>query len=445
MKRLSRILNAGYGGIHATYWMFYGVATSFSSAFLLPRGYSNAEIGIILAAGSVIAVFLQPIMADIADRSRKISLIGIIQICTVLLILLEGTLFILGHKSLALYVVFTMIAAWMTALQPLINSMSFKLAECGVHINFGISRSMGSLAYALLCAFLGTLVENLGEGVLPVTGEMVLAALLIALIIVKRNFDGAMNGKESCGRPAVTEPAQLESLGLAAEPAQSENPEQSTNAALSEEAACVCSGALFTEDDEPDINLWRFVCDNKLFLIMNLGVVGIYFSNAVLNGFMLQIVNDVGGGSTEMGRVLSLMAFLEIPALFFFERIKMWIPCRTILKASAVCFALKVGLIYLAKSMWLIYIAHLFQTFGFGLFLPAMVAYIDETMRKGEAVKGQAFFTAMTTVAAMIASVLGGLLLDVSGAKMMLLVSTLITAAGAAVIIMTVAKIKKRA
>ena len=160
---------------------------------------------------------------------------------------------------------------------------------------------------------------------------------------------------------------------------------------------------------------------------------------------MLQIVNDVGGGSTEMGRVLSLMAFLEIPALFFFERIKMWIPCRTILKASAVCFALNVGLIYLAKSMWLIYIAHLFQTFGFGLFLPAMVAYIDETMRKGEAVKGQAFFTAMTTVAAMIASVLGGLLLDVSGAKMMLLVSTLITAAGAAVIIMTVAKIKKRA
>lgn len=420
MKRLSRILNTGYGGIHATYWMFYGVATSFSSAFLLPRGYSNAEIGVILAAGSVIAVFLQPIMADIADRSRKISLIGIIQLCTVLLILLEGTLFILGHKSLALYVVFTMIAAWMTALQPLINSMSFKLAECGVHINFGISRSMGSLAYALLCAFLGTLVENLGEGVLPVTGEMVLAALLIALIIVKRNFDGAMRGKE---RPALSE-----------------------NSAFSgDPAARACSEVLFTGDDEPEINLWRFVCDNKLFLIMNLGVVGIYFSNAVLNGFMLQIVNDVGGGSTEMGRVLSLMAFLEIPALFFFERIKMWIPCRTILKASAVCFALKVGLIYLAKSMWLIYIAHLFQTFGFGLFLPAMVAYIDETMRKGEAVKGQAFFTAMTTVAAMISSVLGGIMLDVRDAHFMLLVSTLVTAAGALVIIIVVGKIKKRA
>ena len=56
--------------------------------------------------------------------------------------------------------------------------------------------------------------------------------------------------------------------------------------------------------------------------------------------------------------------------------------------------------------------------------------FIDETMRKGEAVKGQALFTVMTTVSAMIASVLGGVLIDTSGAKFMLLVSTIITAVG---------------
>ena len=58
MRKFSWTLNAGYGGIHATYWMFYGVSNSFASAFLLPRGYSNAEIGVILAAASIIAVFL---------------------------------------------------------------------------------------------------------------------------------------------------------------------------------------------------------------------------------------------------------------------------------------------------------------------------------------------------------------------------------------------------
>ncbi len=404
MRKFSWTLNAGYGGIHATYWMFYGVSNSFASAFLLPRGYSNAEIGVILAAASIIAVFLQPIMADFVDRSRKISLIGMSQLCTILLMVLEAVLFVTEHKSLGLYVVFIMIVAWMTALQPLFNSLSFKLEESGVHINFGVCRSLGSLGYSLLCAFLGTLVEKMGSEVLPVTGEMTLAALLITLIIVKRTFDKA------CAQRGITEKEEREAEHEA------------------------------LEEVRDEINLWRFIRENKLFLVLNLGVVGIYFSNAVLNSFMLQIVNDVGGTSEDMGRVLSLMAFLEIPALFFFDNVRARFSCGSILKVAAVCFGVKVGLIYLAKSMWLIYAAHVFQTFGFGLFLPAMVVFIDETMRKGEAVKGQALFTVMTTVSAMIASVLGGVLIDTSGAKFMLLVSTIITAVGAAVVIMAVNK-----
>ena len=451
-KRLKRTLNIGYGGIHATYWMFYGVSNSFASAFLLPRGYSNAEIGIILAAASVIAVFLQPIMADFVDRSRKISLIGITQICTVLMMVLEAFLFVTNHKSLGLYVVFIMVVAWMTALQPLFNSLSFKLEESGVHINFGMCRSMGSLGYAVLCAFLGTLVEKLGSGVLPVTGEMTLAALLITLIIVKRTFDGAVT------RRAAGDAAARDLAGSARELAAMTGEAVGGLDDLASDAAAGGLNDLVGDDSmtastvptdlcdspEDEINLWRFVRENKLFLLMNLGVIGIYFSNSVLNSFMLQVVNDVGGTSEDMGRVLSLMAFLEIPALFFFDKIKARFSCSNILKVAAVCFGLKVGLIYLAKSMWLIYVAHIFQTFGFGLFLPAMVVFIDETMRKGEAVKGQAFFTAMTTVSSMIASVLGGLLLDTSGAKFMLLVSTLITAAGAAVIIAAVNKIEAK-
>ena len=401
-EKLKRTLNVGYGGIQAAYWMFYAVSNSFASAFLLPRGYSNTEIGIILAAANVIAVFLQPAMADIADRSRRISLIGITQICTILTMALEAALFITERKSAALYVIFVMIVAWQTALQPLINSLCFKLEESGVHINFGMCRSLGSLGYSLLCAFLGTLVEKFGSGVLPISGEAVLAALLIALLVVKSSFDGAMRGNGEKSKRRLRE-----------EP---------------------CG----------EINLWRFVRENKLFLVLNIGVVGLYFSNAVLNSFMLQIVTDVGGSNEQMGRVLSLMAFLEIPALFFFDKIRARFSCVNILKFAAVCFGLKVGLIYLAKSMGLIYAAHIFQTFGFGLFLPAMVAFTGEAMRKGEAVKGQALFSAMTTVSATIASIFGGILLDVSGAKFMLLVSTAITALGAVVIILTAGKIRAK-
>lgn len=430
MKRSSRILNAGYANIFAAYWMFYGVANAFASAYLLPKGYTNAEIGIILAVGSVLAVFLQPIMADIADRSKKLSLLGVTQLSAGLLIVLEATLFAMAHKSLALWVVFVMIIAWLTALQPLFNSLAFHLEESGVHIHFGICRGMGSLGFALLTAVLGTFVEMWGANILPAVGELTLAGLLVTIMIVKREFERCVKAK------AQTRSACAGNSGIAAARAEDERgADAETPLPLPPDSA----------DKQEEINLWRFIRDNKLFLVLNIGVIGLYFSNAVLNNFMLQIVNAVGGTSEDMGRVLAVMAFMEMPALFFFDKVKVRFSCQTLLKVAAVGFTLRVGLIFLAKSMTVIYLAHIFQTLGFALFLPAMVVFIGDVMRRGEAVKGQAFFTAMTTVAAMISSVLGGIMLDVRDAHFMLLVSTLVTAAGALVIIIVVGKIRKQA
>ena len=409
---MEKMLNIKYGCIHGTYWMYYGVAGSFASAFLLARGYSNAEIGIILAVGNILAVFLQPLIADLADRSKKLSLVGVTQISTVLLMVLTLMLFVMKQKSAALWVVYMFIMAWMTTLQPLFNSLAFKLEETGVHINFGACRSVGSLAYAVLCAFLGTLVEAKGVGVLPLSGEIVLLMLLASLWVTKTQFDRMVG--EKTGKQAVS--------------------------VLGE---CGHVPAADAEEAE-EINLALFVKRNKLFVVLNLAVIGVFFSNSILNNFMLQVVEGVGGTSEDMGRIFSVMAFLEIPALFFFDKIKERFSCQLILKFAAICFTLKVLLIYLAESVTMIYVAHLLQTLSFGLFLPAMVSFIGEVMAKGEAVKGQALYTVMTTASSMLASVLGGIMLDVSGPGFMLLVSTIVTGLGALVLVLIVDRIKKK-
>lgn len=409
---MGKLLNIKYGCIHGTYWMYYGVAGSFASAFLLAKGCSNAEIGIILAVGNILAVFLQPLIADLADRSKKLSLIGVTQLSAVLLIVLTGLLFVMKQKSAALWVVYMLIMAWMTTLQPLFNSLAFKLEETGVHINFGACRSVGSLAYAVLCAFLGTLVEAKGVGVLPLSGEIVLLMLLASLWVTKTQFDRMVG--EKTGKQAVPVLGECGQVPVA------------------------------DAEEAEEINLALFVKRNKLFVVLNLAVIGVFFSNSILNNFMLQVVEGVGGTSEDMGRIFSVMAFLEIPALFFFDKIKERFSCQLILKFAAICFTLKVLLIYLAGSVTMIYVAHLLQTFSFGLFLPAMVSFIGEVMAKGEAVKGQALYTVMTTVASMLASVLGGIMLDVSGPGFMLLVSTIATGLGALVLVLIVDRIKKK-
>ncbi|MBS5334201.1 MAG: MFS transporter [Firmicutes bacterium] len=414
---MKRILNIEYGSIHATYWMTYAIISSFASAFLLDRGYSNSDIGVILAAGSVVAVFLQPILADIADRSKKISLISLTQIITVVLMVLTFLSFVMHKANIALSVVFVMLVAWDTALHPLFNSLSFKLEESGHKIKFGINRAMGSRFYSILCSFLGTLTAKAGTQILPVTGEVVLAMLMITLIFVSKHF------KKAC---AVRD----------AENAASMFADTDDKKADSQCEVAVC------END--DINFGKFIKRNKLFVVASVGVAGLFFSNAVFNNFMLQMVENVGGDSGDMGRILSIMAMLEIPAMFLFDAIHSKISCKTLLKVGAVSFTLKIFCAYIADSVTMLYVAQLFQPTAFGIFLPAMVCFIDEIMEKGEAVKGQSLYTIMTTVGTIFATLLGGKILDMSGANMLLLVSTVITGIGAVMIICVVGRVKHK-
>ncbi len=398
---MKKLLNFEYACIQGTYWMLYGIFSSFASVFLLARGYSNAEIGVILAAANVAAVVLQPLAADLADRSAKVSLIGLTQGMTVMMMVMTIGLFAFQKKSLALAVIFVLLVAWHTILQPLINSLNFRLQECGVHINFGMARSLGSLTYSILMAILGTVVENHGTQVLPLTGEVIMVMLLLSLFLTRRQYKKAR--RLNLEKGTVREK---------------------------------------TEAEEEAIDLAGFVRRNRVFFIVNIGVIGLYFSNSILNNYMMQIVSGVGGDSGDMGRILSLMAFLEIPTMFCFDALRKRFSCQLMLKAAAVGFTVKIALCWLAESVAMIFAAQIFQLVSFALFLPAMVHFIDEIMSRGEAVKGQALFTMMTTVTTVFSSLAGGLLLDISGAKMLTLVSTLVTAAGAAVIILSVDRVK---
>ncbi len=402
---MGKLLNLEYSCIQGTFWMYYGVVGTFASVFLLARGYSNTEIGIVLAVGNVLAVILQPVLADFADRSKRISLIGIIQLIAVVMLVMTAALCALQRKSLALTVIFVLLLTWHTVLQPLINSLSFKLEESGYHVSFGVARSMGSLFYSLLMAVTGTMVENWGVQILPLSGGAIMVMLLVSLVLTKRQFDKA----KAAGQPEREAAAKLED-----KPA------------------------------EEEINLKDFIMRNKIFVLVNVGVIGIYFSNQILNNYMIQIVTSVGGDSEDMGRILSVMAFLEIPAMVGFDSLRKKISCEFLLKVASVGFTIKIAMCYIAASVTMVYIAQLFQLISFGLFLPAMVNFIDEIMSKGEAVKGQAFFTTMVTVTSMISSLVGGVILDLSGAKMLTLVSTIATALGALIIIASVDRIGKK-
>ena len=394
---MGKILNSGYGAIFGTYWIIYAVVSSFASVFMLAKGYTNSQIGMTLAAANILAVIMQPLIADFVDRSKRLDVIGTTEIMTVCMMIFTIGMFSFKGGSLGLCVVFVLLIAFHTVLQPLFNSLAFRLEEAGVSINFGIARSVGSLAYSIFVAIFGTIVEHFGINVMPIASELSCLLLIASLAFTGYYFN---KGKKQAPQRKIEQDAAEEIAEAKAE-------------------------------EEVEINLVQFIKRNKMFFIMNLGVLGIYFSNAVLNNYMAQICDGVGGSTEDMGRILGVMAFLEIPTMVFFKQLRRRFSCQFLLKIAAIGFTVKIAICWLANSVIMLYIGQLFQPVSFALFLPGMVYFSDEMMSKGEAVKGQAWFMMATTVASVIASYLGGLILDVAGAKMLCLAAAVCALIGA--------------
>lgn len=399
---MKQLLNLFYSAIQGAYWMYYGAIMSFTSVFLLGKNYTNSEIGVIIAAASILAVPLQPLLADIADRSRKASLMDITGLITIGLTIATLSLYLFTTRSLILSIVFIMIAAWLTTLQPLFNSMTFYLGGSGHPINFGIARSVGSVAYAILCTILGSIIAIYGIAAIPTAGVASLALLLIFLVITDKLYK----------RATLAVPA----AGAGKSRAQ----------------------------DGGTIDLKAFVTRNKTFILFTVGIVFVYFPNSVYNTYLLQITTAVGGTGSDMGMLYSFMALLELPGWILFNRLREKYSCQHMLKFASAAFVCKVFLSYIATSVAFLYVSFLFQIISFPFFLSSSVYLVDEVMEKGEAVKGQSFITGMITLSTVFASLLGGVILDFSGASLLLLISTVFCVIGTFIVFITVGKIKEK-
>ena len=396
MKSLK--LNIEYASTLGAYWMIYGIIGSFASVFMLAKGYDNMHIGMTLAAANLIALLMQPFVADRMDRVKGAKIIDASVRMTLVMMLVGAGYFIFPDGSLMLAAVIALTLAVHALLQPVLNTLAFRLSESGSKVSYGIGRAGGSLGFSAILAVLGTLVEKRGEMAVPACAEAACLLLIALLFLTKGSF-------VKMKRAAEAEP-----------------------------------GA--GKKDDERIDLGEFIRRNKYFFIMNLGIAGLFFSNAVLSNYMPQIAGNVGGTTEQVGRILSLMAILEMPTMIFIDKIKKYFSSRALIRLASLGLTGKIAVCWLAGSVKILFAAQAFQLIGFALMMPAMVYYVNEIMSPGEAVKGQALFTMMIVLSTIAASFAGGWLLDVSGAGAMNLVSLIVTAAGALVVIFTIGKVE---
>lgn len=386
MKLNTRKLMIQYCILQGSYWASFCVIYAFATVFLLSRGFESSMIGVIIAAGNILGVILQPMVASIADRSEKISLHKLTAMLSVIMILLLVLLYFVPNGLLAVAVLFLLTDTFLQVIQPLINSVSVYYVNQGVSVDFGSARGIGSLSYAAASYILGIVVEKFG------TRSILMTGILVALVLLVTVLSMPVLSSSAASRLGEKEPEQN------------------------------------------DAGLIIFAGRYKNFMLTLAGITLLFTFHNMNNAYLIKVIENVGGTSADMGRMLSIAAVTELPVMFLFSRISKHFKSSTLLMVSSAFFSIRAAGFMLAGNVMTMYLAAMLQIGSFALYIPSSVYYVNETMLDQDKFKGQAVMTATNTLGGVFGSLFGGFLIDNAGVGAMNTVCFAMAAAGAVLV-----------
>lgn len=386
MKLNTRKLMIQYCILQGSYWASFCVIYAFATVFLLSRGFESSMIGVIIAAGNILGVVLQPMVASIADRSEKISLHKLTAMLSIIMILLLVLLYFVPNGLLAVAVLFLLTDTFLQVIQPLINSVSVYYVNQGVSVDFGAARGIGSLSYAAASYILGIVVEKFG------TRSILMAGILVALVLLVTVLSMPVLSSSAASRLGEKEPEQN------------------------------------------DAGLIIFAGRYKNFMLTLAGITLLFTFHNMNNAYLIKVIENVGGTSADMGRMLSIAAVTELPVMFLFSRISKHFKSSTLLMVSSAFFSIRAAGFMLAGNVMTMYLAAMLQIGSFALYIPSSVYYVNETMLDQDKFKGQAVMTATNTLGGVFGSLFGGFLIDNAGVGAMNTVCFAMAAAGAVLV-----------
>lgn len=375
--KLGRKLTVHYSLIQAIYIMGYCSIFSYAAVFLLARGFSNAQVGLTLTLSSVLGLLVQPFVASFADKTKRFSLRTIVAGMLLGMIVFALLLFIIPKPVLGVGILYIILLTFFATQIPLVTTMSMDHINNGVPINFSLARGIGSFAFAILSIVLGYLVDGYGAGVIMLVN---ISLGLLGFILVL-NFQKAKRGSEGEVKPS---------------------------------------------------GLLEFAKNNKRFIAIVGSISILFFSHVTISTFMINIIEHVGGSSSDMGVANSIAAILELPAMALFPLLyKKVHNAGLLMKISGVFFVIKTVVTLLAPSVFWVDAAMCLQFFAYAMFIPASVYYVNEVISGADQNKGQALMGMVMGISGLIGNFLGGLMLDSSGGvPFMLTVGLAISAVG---------------
>ncbi len=374
----------GYAFLNILYFAAFCTIHAYAAVFLLSRGFSNTQVGFLLATANITSAVFQPFIAGIIDKGGRLTNRGFIMISCA--IILAGSVllrFISGNKPV-IFIVFAMIYMIQFAYQPVMTALCFEYQKKGCDIYYGLARGLGSAGFAVTSAFIGKAVEEHGATLLMTVTAVIMLISLIAVFFFK--------------------PSDQEG------PAQNDKTEK--------------------VKEETHGSIKSFFYTYPAFMLFILATICFFFAHNMINDFMIQIIRSLGGTETHLGYANFLQAILELPVMALIGIVLKKVSPAKLLVFSGIAFFVKILILVFAQNLVWMFISQSFQLFAYAVFIPAAAYYVSSTMTDSDQVKGQAYVTSAITIGGVFSNLISGVILDHLGMKTMLITGSVVCFAG---------------
>ena len=155
-------LNLLYALVQAVYFAAFSAFCGFQTVFLLDRGFTGGEAGMLASIRCLAGIIAQPVLGGWLDRHPQVRLKRVLTLMLLLSVIIN-TLFYCTRPTLLITAVITFaLGALDLNLYPLVDSLGLQFINAGVDLNYSFSRGAGSLAYAVSCALMGLVSSSMG-------------------------------------------------------------------------------------------------------------------------------------------------------------------------------------------------------------------------------------------------------------------------------------------
>ena len=379
--------------------MAFCTVHAYAAVYLLDRGFTNTQIGVLLAVANITSALAQPMVASLIDRQGIFTNRNVMIICAGIIAAGSALLLVADTNKILVFIVFALIYMIQFTYMPVMTALNFEYQNHGINIIYGLARGLGSAGFAITSALVGRIVEREGVRILLYLNIVIMAVQMVIVYFFKLPKDAKTDDSKIASGESIREG-------------------ETGNLAKGSEAS----------------SLTAFFGKYPAFVLMLAGTVLIFFTHNMLNDYLIQIVRPLGGSEKHLGYATFIAAFLELPTMAAMTLFSKKLSMRVMLVISGIAFTLKAIVMTLATNIPMVYISQSMQLLAYAVFIPASAYYVSQNISETDQVKGQAFVTSCFTLSGVFSSLLCGVILDHMGVKAMLVIGSIVSVAGAALL-----------